>query len=180
MDIIVKAWDWFKLNDLSNWFAIVLWPLILFLWNQKTVDSIPNLEVSLSKGTTKIGENEVTNALCLNFLNNTASIVYLTNAHILKCSKLFPVDPAASRDIAKSSHELKFPNFKDSYLTERQIILHTNAQAGTCLSLTTTVTDAMISYKPNIIRKLFHIPKYFCLEYVAMVGNKRYKVSTIY
>jgi len=178
--IIKEFWTWLKANDIPNWIAIVLWPLAIFLWDRRTVSTIPNLEVSLFKGKTKIGENDESDALYLKFLNNTSSIIYLTNICILNCSKKFHVDPAAARDIAKSSYELKFPNGKDGYLTERQIILHTNAETSTSLSVKNSITDDMLSYKPNILRQVFRRPKYFCLQYIALVGNKRYRVSTTY
>lgn len=171
-------------NDLPNWiviiFSLILWPIVLYLWNQRTINNIPNLQISLSKGTISTNGVEKENFIWINFLNNTGSIIYLTNIRILKCSKLFQVDPKASRDISESSHELKFPNRKDNILTERQIILQTNEESGSGLQLKDAISDEMLTYEPGLWRRLLRSPKYFCLEYIVMVGNKNYKVSTIY
>ena len=171
-------------NDLPNWivfiFSLILWPIALYIWNQRTVKNIPNLQISLSKGATFNNGGRKENFIWINFLNNTGSIIYLTNVRILKCSNLFQVDPKASRDISESSHELKFPNKKDDILTERQIILQTNGEAGSGLQLKEPIPDGMLTNKSKLWRRLLRKPKYFCLEYVVMVGNNRYKVSTIY
>ncbi len=179
MKAVVSFWGWLKLNDLPNWVAIVLWPIVLFLWNQREVNNIPNLQVSLSKTTMTLG-GQGKDALSLNFLNNTGSVVYLTNVCILKCSKLFQVDAAASRDIAQSSHELKFSGAGTVGFTERQIILQTNETKESRLSLKSVAPEGMLIYQPHWFRKIIHHPKYFLLKYIALVGGKRYRVSTIY
>ena len=184
MEIIHKFYLWMQNNDLPNWivviFSLILWPIILYLWSQRTINSIPNLQISLSKGATTVNGERKENFIWINFLNNTGSIIYLTNSRILKCSKLFQADPRASRDISESSHELKFPNKKDNSLTERQIVLQTNEESGSGIQLNHTISDEMLIYKSKLWRRLLRRPKYFCLEYIVMVGGKRYKVSTIY
>jgi len=184
MEIIHKIYLWMQKNDIPNWvviiFSLVLWPIVLYLWNQRAVNNIPNLQISLSKGVTSSQGERKENFIWINFLNNTGSIIYLTNIRILKCSKLFQVDPKASRDISESSHELKFPNKKDNILTERQIILQTNEESGGGLQLKETISDEMLTYKSSLWRRVLRRPKYFCLEYVVMIGNKRYKVNTVY
>jgi hypothetical protein len=181
---IIKIYQWMQQNDLPNWivfiFSLILWPIALYLWDQRTINNIPHLPISLSKGATSSDGEKKENFIWINFLNNTGSIIYLTNIRILHCSKLFKVDPKASRDISESSHELKFPNKTNNTLTERQIVLQTNEESGSGLQLKEIIPDEMITYKSMLWRRLLRRPKYFCLEYVVMVGNKRYKVSTIY
>lgn len=176
-----QIWFWLKDNDIPNWvilfFTIILWPVVLFIWNRRIVTNIPNLEVSFSKARARIGQNEH-DALSITFLNNTGSIVYITNARILNCSKNFKVHSLASRDIASSSYELKFSN--GSEYKDRQIILQTSAEAHTVLSIDGAIDSKMLSYKRHWIRRLLRLRKYFRIQYVAMVGNKRYKVSTNY
>ena len=184
MEIIYKFYLWMQNNDLPNWivviFSLIVWPIILYLWSHRTINNIPKLQISLSKGVTIANGERKENFIWINFLNNTGSIIYLTNSRILKCSKLFQADPKASRDISESSHELKFPNKKDNSLTKRQIVLQTNEESGSGLQLNHVIPDEMITYKSKLWRKLFQRPKYFCLEYIVMVGGKRYEVSTIY
>ncbi|NQU99492.1 MAG: hypothetical protein HQ538_02030 [Parcubacteria group bacterium] len=184
MKIIQNIYLWTQENDLPNWiiiiFSLIVWPIILYLWNQRTINNIPNLQISLTKGASTINGERKENFIWINFLNNAGSIIYLTNTRILKCSKLFQVDPRASRDIAESSHELKFPNKKDNILTERQIILQTNEESGSGIQLKYTISDDMLTFQSKLWRRLLRKPKYFSLEYIVMVGNKRYKVRTIY
>jgi len=184
VDIIHKFYLWMQNNDLPNWiviiFSLIVWPIILYLWSHRTIKNIPNLQISLSKGATTVNGEKKENFIWINFLNNTGSIIYLTNGRILKCSKLFQADPKASRDISELSHELKFPNKRDNSLTERQIVLQTNGESGSGIQLSHVIPNEMITYKSKLWRKLLQRPKYFCLEYTVMVSDKRYKVSTIY
>jgi len=119
-------------------------------------------------------------AVHFSFLNNTGCIVYLTNVRILKCSKKFIIDKDASMDIAESSYELKFMDKNNGHYIHRQIILQTDETAQTSIAVEDEVNKEILSYKRSKLRQRFRRPKYFCLEYVAMVGNKRYKVSLIY
>jgi len=183
MENLKLFWVWLKTNDLPNWvtilFSLIIWPLALFAWNKRTVRNIPNLQISISKGKMRMGEVE-TDSLILNFLNNTGSIIYLTNVRIADCSKEFSVHPIASRDIAELSHELKFVNKEKKEFCERQIILQTNQENCTSLGVDLSLPDNLFTFKPSWWRKCFQIRKYFTLEYIAMVGGKRYKVKTIY
>ncbi len=178
MTIISDAWRWFHENDMPNWFSIIVWPLILFWWSRRTVSSVPNLEVSLKRGATSIGKQQFP-ATDWHFLNNTGSIVYLTNVAVRKCTGEFVVRPEASRDIVRGSHELKF-SVGDGNLIERQIIMQTDTVHGSSLAMQSPVTDEFLSYKQEFWRALLKQPKFFCLEYTVLVGNKRYKVSTTY
>ncbi len=174
--------SWMKQNDLPNWlgilFTAILWPLVLFLWTRRTVRDVPNLEISPSKGTIKVKGKDY-DSVDLNFLNNTGSIVYITNVRLLKCSRHFVIPTGgASRDIASFSHELKFFESTSKMFVKRQITLQTNDEAATTIAA--TVNDDFFSFKSGRIRKFLRLRKYFCLQYVALVGVKRYKVRTPY
>lgn len=178
-----ELYEWLKLNDIPNWitllFSLIVWPIVLFLWNKRIFKNIANLEVSITIDQMTMG---ATSSDCINFkfLNNTGSIVYIANARIANCSKEFCVHPNASRDIAESSYELKFFNNGTSSFTEKQIILQTNEENYTSLGIKKSLSEDFFTYKPSWIRKLFRWRKYFTLEYIAMVGKKRFKVKTIY
>lgn len=179
--------------DISNWFtllfSIIIWPLALFLWNRRKIQSIANLEVSLTAGTLNIWREEssadgvpkridnIHPALWFRFSNQTGSTVYLSNARLLKCSKILNVAIASTRDLS-ASYELNFS--VGANLNQRQIILHTNDKSDTAIALDSKPSIEMLSFKPRLWRRIFRCPKYFCLEYVAMVGKMRYNVSTIY
>lgn len=167
--------------DISNWFTllftIIMWPLVLFLWNRKKVQSIPSLEVSTPIGILDIGGSAYP-AIWLKFSNQTGSTVYLSNARLLKCTKLLNVALASTRDLSAAAYELNFS--VGGNLNQRQIILDTNGQVETAIALDSNPNKEILTFKPSLWRRIFRHPKYFCLEYTAMVGKERYHVSTIY
>jgi len=177
-----------KEYDIPNWFVFIFtvffWPLVLFLWNARKTQSIPNLEVSLSEAKLNIWKmidskrvDTEYAALWFKFSNQTGSTVYISNARLLKCTKLLNVAKASTRDLS-AAYELNFQ--VDNNLNQRQVILHTNCKTETAIALDSNPSLSIMQYKPSILRRIFRYPKYFCLEYVAMVGKKRYNVSTIY
>jgi len=171
-----------KSNDVPNililCFTGIVWPIILFLWNRKTVNNINNFEVSISFNDQLDIRNTSYNGIVLTFLNNTGSIVYLTNARISKCTKRFMVCTDCTRDIADSSYELKFSH-NYGLVDKRQITIQTNEKAYTCLGLRKFENEILL-YSTPILRKIFKVPKYFCLSYIALVGDKKYKVVTVF
>ena len=97
-----------KSNDLPNWivilFTAIVWPLVLFCWNRRRVNNIPGMEVRLMPGNIVI-DGHPKDAIAIDFINNTGSVVYLSGARILRCSSLFSIPIVTSRDIAENSHE---------------------------------------------------------------------------
>ena len=180
--ICLIAWSWLKNNDLPNWiiffFTAIIWPLVLFYWNKRKVNNIPNLEISLAKASITIDGNPHA-AVDINFLNNTGTVVYLTCVRIKKCSDSFDVPVDASRDIADNSYELKFMDDGGRYL-HRQLTLQTNQETKSSLAVAKQLPDSFYSYKAHWYRKFLRLRKYFILECTTMVGDKRFRVSTIY
>jgi hypothetical protein len=180
--IYLIIWSWLKNNDLPNWiifaFTAIVWPLALFYWGKRTVNNIPNLEVSLAKASITIN-GRGHSAIDINFLNNTGAVVYLTRARIMKCSWAFSVPIDASRDIAENSYELKFMDSNERYI-HRQYTLQTDQTVKSCLAVVEPLSDSFYAYRTPWYRRFLRWPKYFTLEYTAMVGDKRYRVSTIY
>jgi hypothetical protein len=180
--LLTDSYSWIRSNDLPNWLVVIFtgifWPLVLYFWTRRKVRNVPNLEVSLSQCRMRISGKKH-DGVNLNFLNNTGSVVYITNARLLKCSPRFPIPPEALRDIAEFSHELKFLDNNTKRYIKRQITLHTNEEAVTCIALR-ELDKELLLFKLSWIRRLLRKRKYFCLEYVAMVGNHKYKVYTAY
>jgi len=63
---------------------------------------------------------------------------------------------------------------------EHELILHTNQSGVTGIAVSREMPDAFYSFRPGLWRKLFHRPKYFSIEYIAMVGEKKYSISGVY
>ena len=185
MEMLEGMWAWMKANDLPNWliffFTIILWPLVLYVWSQRRVRNIPNLEVSVldHKGGLKIGEQDYS-SIEIRFANNTGSVVYLTNYRVLRCTKNFLVHSDAERDIEDGTVPIKFFDPPTKRFRLRQITLQTGDKASTAIPLQTVPNKELLSHRPSWLRKAFNWQKYFWLEYTAMVGSKRYRVRTIY
>ena len=180
--LIVQAWNWAKANDLPNWvvvlFAAIVWPLVLFYWSRRKVNNIPGLEVRLVTGNIKIG-GKPHDAVAIDVINHTGSVVYLTGARIKSCSSLFNVPIDASRDIAAGSHHLSFMDEKGDFV-HREFTLQTNQAARTCIAISSPLAEPFYRYRAHWFRRLFRMRKYFVLEYTAMIGSARYFVATVY
>ena len=113
------------------------------------------------------------------FRNNTGSVVYLSTVRIKRCSKQFVVPSAASRDIAENAHDLSFMDSNGSYI-HRQFTLHTNQSVKTSIAISQKLNDTFYKYNQPFWRRIIRLRKYFVLEYIAMVGSKKYAVKTIY
>jgi hypothetical protein len=114
------------------------------------------------------------------FENQTGSVVYVNGPQLRNCSALFPIPKEAVRDIGENSHLLSFLNNVNDIYQDHQVTLQTNAKAQTVISVTTAMPEAFYHYKTSFLRRIFRQRKYFILEYAAMVGEKRYFVSTIH
>ena len=179
---IVHAWNWMKANDLPNWvvvlFTAIVWPLVLFCWNRRKVNNVPGMEVRLMLGNIVIDRNPK-DAIAIDFINHTGSVVYSSGARIFRCSSLFSILIVASRDIAENSYELKFLDEKGGF-TYREVTLQTNQTSRTCMAVTSPLPDSFYTYQAPFFKRLLRIRKYFVLEYTAMVGTARYFVATLY
>jgi hypothetical protein len=187
VDLLANAYWWTKSNDLPNWFVVIftviLWPLALVWWNRRRVNHIPNLMVSCAKSVVNIGstpQDFVSRpALDIIFFNNTGSVVYLNRPRLRNCSTLFPIPTDVTSDIAENAYSLAFINPQGSY-ADRQVTVQTGNQARTGIALNSEMPDSFSRYRVSRLRRLTRRPRYFVLEYTAMVGEKRYSVATIY
>lgn len=178
----IDIWNLAKANDLPNWFAAaftaVVWPLALLAWNKRKVNNVPNLEVRLLAGNIQINGNPH-DAVSLDFTNHTGSVVYLAGARIKKCTDQFSVPVDASRDIAEGSYHLSFMDTNGGFV-HRELTLQTNQSGRTVIAVTAPMGQAFYTYRAPWYRRWFRRPKYFILEYTAMVGTARYSVATVY
>jgi hypothetical protein len=173
---------WLKAHDISNWLAIaftaVLWPSLLYWYYNRKIQSIPHLEVLLTPTQTAINGHPY-NAVGLIFTNRTGTVVYLHRVRLRECAERFSIPPAAIRDISGGWREIKFEN-GNGRLEDQERVLHTNQSANTSIAVMRSMVSEFYSYQPQLLRRLFKRPKYFVLEYTAMIGEKKYSVATIY
>jgi len=148
------------------------------------------LEVSISPGDITI-HGVPYPAIDVHFINSTGSIVYITGPRVRVVSNLLQVPKEADRDIAHGA--LYFAAFDDdpdqnskddassvSKAEVREFTLQTNKRRHGAIALINTVPDDFYSYTAPLWRRLLRCPKYFRLEYTAMVGRKLKLISTIY
>jgi hypothetical protein len=119
-------------------------------------------------------------AVDFTFKNNTGQIVYLSNARILKCSKLFNIPTDASRGIGSNSYELLFFDSQNNMYAHPQYILQTCASVKTGIAVTQQLSNEFYSYNASRFRRFIRLRKYFVIEYTVMLGGKGLRVSTIY
>lgn len=86
--------------------------------------------------------------------------------------------------MARGWRELTFatassPQVFDHY----ECILQTdvaNGRAIAAIAVTAPMNEDFYSHRPGLLRRWFRRPKYFMLEYIIVVGEKKFSVSTVY
>lgn len=190
LDCLSRAWDYLKDHDASNWIVIIvsliIWPtalsLVAYWWSNRRIQSIPHFLVTFTPSKIKIGE-ECHDSVLLTFINQTGSIVYLSRARLTEVQKNFPVPIAASRDMARGWRELVFAIPPDNFHSVYECILQTDVETGRAIAsiaVRQPMDETFYSYRPKLLRRCFGFPKYFLLEYVAVVGEKKFSVATVY
>ena len=93
----------------------------------------------------------------------------------------FPIPFAAVRGISGGWRELKFQAQNSNALIDQERVLHTGQNAVTSIAVSQPLRDAFYNtYRPGWFRKLIRRPKYFVLEYIVMVADKKCSVATVY
>jgi hypothetical protein len=177
-----NLWTWARANDIPNWVVVaftgIAWPITLFLWHRRKVNSVSGLEVHFVAGNITIGDR-AHSAVDVQFTNHTGAVTYVSGARIRSCKRAFPVPVEAARDIARGSYHLKFIRENGAF-DLREVTLQTGASAKTCMPTTQELSSNFYTHSPSWAARLFRHHKYFVLEYTAMVGTTRYAVSTVY
>jgi hypothetical protein len=180
---MVHFWGWLQAHDLPNWFtflfSLIVWPLVLYWWNTRKVQSVPHFEVSPQQGKTTI-DGQSLDAIYFTFTNRTGSVVYLSRARLQACKKRFPIPVVAARDISRGWRELKFNKSSPGRFADDECILQTNDRVMTSIAVSQPMSQAFYSYHPGLVRRCLGLPKYFLLEYTVMVGKRKYFVQTVY
>ena len=182
-DWFVGAYAWLKDHDLPNTFTfvvtIIFWPLALLWWAKRKVNNVSKLLVAFTS-VPAVTMSESFPAVAILFENQTGSVVYLNGPQIRNCSKRFTIPTEAVRDIGENAHPLSFLNRTTGVFQDHQATLQTSDKAQTVIAVTNQMPESFYRYKTPFLRRVFRRPKYFIMEYTAMVGEKRYSVSTIY
>jgi hypothetical protein len=178
-------WQFGKDEDASNWFvltfSLVLWPILIssfLLWYNRKVQSIRGLEVLPTQAQTKIN-GQAFDAVGLTFKNQTGSVVYLYRARLRENPKNFPIPLIAVKDISGGWRSLKFQAPNSIEFIDDERVLHTNKSASTLMAVSKCMDSTFYDYQPGWFRRWLRKPKYFRLEYTAMIGEKKYSVAMV-
>lgn len=178
--------DWLNRHDPPNWatilFSLVFWPLALMWWRTHAVNSVPGLEIVLSSGEVNIGPPgamQPYKAITVAFSNRTGAVVYLTSPRVTVCRKNLPVTPAADMDAATGAHIFAFVD-EHGALQTHELTVQTNARVSGAIALSGDAPADFYAYLAPRWRRYFRWPKYFALEFRAVVGARTYNVKMIH
>jgi hypothetical protein len=138
-------------------------------WEQRTVRGVRGLIVSREKK--RMCDHD---SVEFKFKNGTGSVVYVTQARLSRCSRRMRA--LGDLDIGFGYWPMKFLDER-GYYSRQEVILQTADDGKTAVAVR-EFPKGLQEYRPSAARRLWPFPKYFCLEYVAMVGDRRYRVAT--
>ena len=180
--VLHDLWVWSKENDLPNWLSLpvslILWPAALYWWSTHKRQAIPHFEVIPGPAQTQIGQQSF-DAVQFQFTNRTGSVVYLSRARLREHQKYFSIPIAAARDISGGWRELKFMA-RNGTMIDHECIVQANCNAITTIATSHKMDSSFYSYRPGLLRRWLRYPKYFTLQYTAMVGRQKYSIETVY
>lgn len=110
--------------------------------------------------------------------NRTGGVVYLYRARLRERRENFPIPEAAARDLG-GWRELKFIEPGTGSQVDDEWIIQANNSAYTSIAVSKKMDSTFYSYRPRWFRSWFRCPKYFTVQYTAMVGEKKYSVETV-
>jgi len=183
MEWIKDSYKWLQQNDLPNWiiFGIVsiVWPIILFLWKKRKYKHISNLQISLRADNITINGNN-RNALRITITNMTNNTLFLSTFRIKNKRSNLQIHADSTRDFNTSYYPFLFFNPTNNRFEIKDIILYTGNSVYTAIALEDPVNNSLLNFRPNILRKIFRIPKYYVVQYTVFMNDKRYFIKTRY
>ena len=177
-------WDYLKTHDVPNWivlfFSLLVWPMILCLWNKRTEPWIRNLLIGVDPAGGVIPTGESCPYLVIEFDNNTGENVYIANAAIRVTNRI-EAHRNADKDISTQYYTLKFAEKSGEPFSRLQVTLSTGQRVTTGLPLSneylnndkhTTLFTELKSHKSHKIWA-----KYFTLRFDTMIGDRYRRVK---
>jgi hypothetical protein len=135
------------------------------------------LDVIVAPGAATFG-GKPSDAVTFEFVNRTGSVVYLSGVQMIENPKNFPATGA--QDISTGWRPLKFgTKGNPGMLTEHEFTLQTNANVISLIGASKPVDGFVSSYRPPRIRRWFRFPKFFKLQFTAVVAGKTYSVEVV-
>ena len=141
----------------------------------------------MSPGNVKVKGSDY-HAVDVHFINSTGSVVYITAPRVRVRSSALLVPKVADRDIAQAvpftSPPLKTTPIQQAVyrirLRHENLLCKQTGAAHGAIVVMKPMPDDFYTYTVPRWRRLLRRPKYFRLEYSAMVGRKLHSIATIY
>ena len=183
MECIKTSYSWLQENDLPTWIIFVIisiiWPIILFLLGKRKYKNISNLQISLEADNIILNGND-RDALKLTITNRTDNTLFLSNFRIKNKKSNLYIHADSTRDFNTSYYPFLFFNPTNDRFEIKDTILYTGDSVFTAIALENPVNDALLSFRPTRLRKLFKVHKYYVVQYTVFMNDKRYFVKTRY
>jgi hypothetical protein len=176
---VLKAWQWLSHHDIPNWGTLLISggvAAITWLFRRRPRRRIPGLEVFIEPAKGSIFGKE-SHSVRFRFTNKTGHDVYVRRARISK--PRLQLQRGTWSDVGGTGSELKFRTEDKQLFEARQIILRTDAQCETMIYTARKIPAEIGTYDASVWRRLFRSPKYFVLEYVAVVADRPLRVRTV-
>ncbi len=138
-----------------------------------------NFNISISKSTMTI-DNASVPALELKLINNTHFKIFITHMRIKNNKDNFNIYKPSTNDLGTGYYELLFLDKTATKYDYPDILLNTNEKTQTAIGLENDLSDEILQYRPKFLSRLFGSPNFFVLQYTALVGDKIYRVKTVF
>ncbi len=147
--------EYLRQNDLPNYlavaFSLIVWPLVLAMWNKRTFSAIRNLQILVDPSTGWIPTGETCPYLIFRFQNNTGERIYITDVS-MRTSRLIAVHPNADRDISTGGYTLKFAERDGEAFSRFHITVETQHEVKTGLPLANSYNNVSLTVLINELR----------------------------
>lgn len=170
--------------DIPNWLSLViglaltcLGSLIAYFFQRRRVRHVPGLEVWREPGHGTI-HNEPCPLLLFKFVNKTGKTVYLKNPSLRDVTPRVSLHEKTAQDTATGSCELKFRSHT-RHFDIRHCIVQTDDACETAIYTNQTPDSDLVHFKAPVWRRALNRPKYFALEYFAVLEDRTYRVNTV-
>lgn len=179
LNSILSILEWPASHDISNTVALILTsmllPLVLYWYDNCWATRIPGLELSIDPGRWPSGEDSIV----ITFRNNTGSVVYITRPCLIPQAGTFRVHSSATRNLSDGSHKLEFENGAGQFVI-KEVTIQTGGNIRTGLALDAPLDLSVRQHICPWWRRLLRWPRFFRIQFIAMVGDRKHKISLVH
>jgi hypothetical protein len=180
----MRLWNWLNTHDIANWLSVVIGlaltaigSVATYFFQKRRVRHVAGLEVWREPGHGNIC-SESSPLLRFKFVNKTGRTVYLKNPSLRAITDRLSLHAKTAQDSATGSCELKFRSHT-GFFDVRHCILQTDGECETAIYTADTPDSDLVHFRAPRWRRVLRWPKYFVLQYFAVLEDRTYRVKTI-